>query len=194
VLVGTGLGSVIGLSTAYFGGLIDTVGQRLIDALMTLPGLILALVVITIWGQGTMQLILAIAILIVPGGTRVVRSATLSEKENQYVEAARVLGAGQARIIFRHILPNVMAPIIVVVSVTAGVAILVEAALSFLGLGIPPPAPSWGQMLSVEGRPYMLEQPWLAVWPGLAIALVVLGLNFFGDALRDLLDPKLRVR
>lgn len=194
VLVGTVAGTVIGLISGYVGGLTDTLSQRGVDALMTFPGLILALVILTIWGQGTTQLIFTIAILIIPGAARIVRGATLSEKNNQYVEAAHVLGASQGRVLFRHILPNIMAPIIVIVSVMVGVAILVEAALSFLGLGVPPPTASWGQMLSIEGRTYMLQQPWLAIWPGLAITLVVLGLNLLGDSLRDLLDPKLRAR
>lgn len=194
VAVGTTAGAVIGIVSGYFGGTTDTLIQRLIDAVMTFPGLILALVIVTIWGQGVTQLVFAIAILIIPGASRIVRGATLAEKNNQYVEAAKVLGASESRIIFRHILPNITAPIIVIVSVMVGVAILVEAALSFLGLGVPPPTPSWGQMLSIEGRTFMLEQPWLAIWPGLAISFVVLGLNLLGDALRDILDPKLRLR
>lgn len=194
VAVGTTAGAIIGIVSGYFGGTTDTLIQRLIDAVMTFPGLILALVIVTIWGQGVTQLVFAIAILIIPGASRIVRGATLAEKNNQYVEAAKVLGASESRIIFRHILPNITAPIIVIVSVMVGVAILVEAALSFLGLGVPPPTPSWGQMLSIEGRTFMLEQPWLAVWPGLAISFVVLGLNLLGDALRDILDPKLRLR
>lgn len=194
VLVGTTIGTLVGLISGYYGGLADTLVQRLIDALMTFPGLILALVFVTVWGQGVPQLLLAIGILIIPGAARIVRGATLSEKNNQYVEAARVLGATQSRIILRHILPNITAPIIVIVSVMVGVAILVEAALSFLGLGVPPPAASWGQMLSIEGRTYMLQQPWLGIWPGLAISFVVLGLNLLGDTLRDVLDPKLRLR
>jgi peptide/nickel transport system permease protein len=194
VMVGTTTGTLIGLVSGYVGGLADTLIQRLIDALMTFPGLILALVFVTIWGQGTTQLVFAIAVLIIPGAARIVRGATLSEKNYQYIEAARVLGASHTRILLRHILPNIAAPIIVIVSVMVGVAILVEAALSFLGLGVPPPTASWGQMLSIDGRTYMLQQPWLAIWPGLAISFVVLGLNLLGDALRDLLDPKLRLR
>jgi ABC-type dipeptide/oligopeptide/nickel transport system permease subunit len=194
VLVGTTAGTLIGLVSGYVGGLADTIIQRLVDTLMTVPGLILALVFVTVWGQGVPQLVFAIAILIIPGAARIVRGATLSEKNYQYIEAARVIGASHPRIILRHILPNISAPIIVIVSVMVGVAILVEAALSFLGLGVPPPTASWGQMLSIDGRTYMLQQPWLSIWPGLAISLVVLGLNLLGDALRDLLDPKLRLR
>jgi peptide/nickel transport system permease protein len=194
VAIGTVLGTLIGIVTGYYGGLFDTIVQRLIDALMTVPGLIVALVVVTVWGQGVTELIFAISILIVPGAARIVRSSALAEKNNQYIEAARVLGATQPRILFRHLLPNITAPIIVIVSVMVGVAILVEAALAFLGLGVPPPTASWGQMLSIDGRTYMLQQPWLAVWPGLAITFVVLGLNLLGDALRDMLDPKMRGR
>jgi peptide/nickel transport system permease protein len=155
VFAGTTAGAAIGLISGYVGGLFDTLIQRLVDALMTLPGLILALVIVTVWGQGVTQLVFTIAILIIPGAARIVRGAVLSEKNNQYVEAARVLGAGHGRIMVRHILPNVTAPIIVIVSVMIGVAILVEAALSFLGLGIRPPT---------------------------------------ADSLRDLLDPKMRLR
>jgi len=194
VLVGTSIGSVIGLVTGYFGGIVDTLIQRIIDAMMTVPGLILALVIVTVWGQGTFQLVLTIAVLMMPGTARLVRASVLSEKNNQYVEAARVIGCTNSRVIFRHILPNVTAPIIIIMSVLIGVAILVEAALSFLGLGIRPPTASWGQMLSVDGRTYMLQQPWLAIWPGLAISIIVLSLNLLGDALRDLSDPKLRSR
>ena len=194
VAVGTAVGTSIGLLTGFFGGWADTLIQRLIDAMMTVPGLILALVTVTIWGQGVPQLILTIGVLIVPGTARIVRASVLSEKNNQYVEAARVLGATNARIMFRHLLPNVTASIIVITSVMVGVAILVEAALSFLGLGVRPPTASWGQMLSIDGRTYMLQQPWLAIWPGLAISVIVLSLNLLGDSLRDITDPKLRMR
>ncbi|MEO6043914.1 MAG: ABC transporter permease [Tepidiformaceae bacterium] len=194
VAVGTAIGTVIGLLTGFFGGWTDTLIQRLIDVMMTVPGLILALVIITIWGQGVSQLILTIGVLIMPGTARIVRASVLSEKNNQYVEAAHVLGASNTRIMFRHLLPNVSASIIVIMSVMVGVAILVEAALSFLGLGIRPPTASWGQMLSIDGRTYMLQQPWLAIWPGLAISIIVLSLNLLGDSLRDITDPKLRMR
>lgn len=194
VLVGTTIGSVVGLVTGYFGGIVDTLIQRVIDGMMTVPGLILALVIVTVWGQGVLQLVLTIAVLMIPGTARLVRASVLSEKNNQYVEAARAIGCTSGRVIFRHILPNVTAPIIIIMSVLIGVAILVEAALSFLGLGVRPPTASWGQMLSVDGRTYMLQQPWLAIWPGLAISVIVMSLNLLGDALRDLADPKLRSR
>lgn len=194
VAVGSAIGTVIGLLTGYFGGIVDALMQRLIDAMMTVPGLVLALVIVSIWGQGVTQLILTIAVLMVPGTARVVRASTLSEKTNQYIEAAHVIGCSNWRIMFRHLLPNVMASIIVIMSVMVGVAILVEAALSFLGLGVRPPTASWGQMLSIDGRTYMLQQPWLAIWPGAAISVIVLSLNLLGDALRDLTDPKLRMR
>ena len=194
VAVGIGAGTVIGLVTGFFGGMTDTLIQRLIDTMMTVPGLILALVIVTIAGQGVPQLIFTIGVLIIPGTARVVRGSVLSEKNNQYIEAARVIGATPIRMMFRHLLPNVMAPIIVIMSVMVGVAILVETALAFLGLGIPPPSPSWGQMLSIDGRTYMLQQPWLAIWPGVSITVIVLALNLLGDSLRDITDPKLRMR
>lgn len=194
VAVGIGAGTVIGLVTGYFGGMVDTLIQRLIDTVMTVPGLILALVIVTVAGSGVPQIIFTIGVLIIPGTARVVRGSVLSEKNNQYIEAARVIGATNSRLMFRHLLPNVMAPIIVIMSVMVGAAILIETALAFLGLGIPPPEPTWGQMLSIDGRTYMLQQPWLAIWPGLAITVIVLSLNLVGDSLRDITDPKLRMR
>lgn len=194
VAVGIGAGTVIGLVTGFFGGLVDTLIQRLIDTVMTVPGLILALVIVTVAGSGIPQIIFTIGVLIVPGTARVVRGSVLSEKNNQYIEAARVIGATPMRLMFRHLLPNVMAPIIVIMSVMVGAAILIETALAFLGLGIPPPEPTWGQMLSIDGRTFMLQQPWLAIWPGLAITVIVLSLNLLGDSLRDITDPKLRMR
>jgi ABC-type dipeptide/oligopeptide/nickel transport system permease subunit len=194
VAIGSAIGTVIGLFTGFYGGWIDAIFQRFIDAMMTVPGLVLALVIVSIWGQGVTQLVLTIAVLMVPGLARVVRASVLSEKTNQYIEAARVIGCSNWRLMFRHLLPNVMASIIVIMSVMVGVAILVEAALSFLGLGVRPPTASWGQMLSIDGRTYMLQQPWLAIWPGAAISIIVLSLNLLGDALRDITDPKLRMR
>lgn len=194
VTVGTAIGTVVGLMSGFFGGLLDTLMQRAIDTLMTVPGLILALVVVTVWGQGVTQLIITIGVLMVPGTARIVRASVMSEKNNQYIDAARTIGATNGRIMFRHLLPNVMASIIVIMSVMVGVAILIEAALSFLGLGIRPPTASWGQMLSIDGRTFMLQQPWLAIWPGLSISLIVLALNLLGDSLRDITDPKLRMR
>ncbi len=192
--VGSAIGTVIGLTTGFFGGWFDAIFQRFIDAMMTVPGLVLALVIVSIWGQGVSQLVLTIAVLMVPGTARVVRASVLSEKTNQYIEAARVIGCSNQRLMFRHLLPNVMASIIVIMSVMVGVAILVEAALSFLGLGVRPPTASWGQMLSIDGRTYMLQQPWLAIWPGAAISIIVLSLNLLGDSMRDITDPKLRMR
>ncbi len=193
VFVGVTIGTLVGIASGYFSGLFDILVQRLVDALSAIPGLILALVVVTVLGSSQRNLIGSISLLMIPGTARIIRSAVLSERENQYIEAARVLGASHSRIMFRHVLPNVAAPLIVIVSILVGVAILVEASLGFLGLGVPPPTPSWGQMLA-EGRPVMLQQPWLAVWPGLAISSIVLGMNLLGDSMRDVLDPKQRIR
>jgi peptide/nickel transport system permease protein len=138
------------------------------------------------------QIIIVLGLLYGVGGSRIVRSAVIGIKENTYIAAADAIGATTPRILVRHILPNIMAPIIILFSTRVPTMILVEASLSFLGLGIPPPAPSWGGMLSIDGRRFMLQSPWLAVWPGLAFAIVVYGVNMFGDAIRDLLDPRLK--
>jgi peptide/nickel transport system permease protein len=139
-----------------------------------------------------LNVILSLSILVAAAASRVIRSATLSVVENQYIEAARALGAGHSRIMLRHILPNVMATIVVITSIGLGGIILTESALSFLGYGVPPPQPSWGSMLSGSGRTYMYLAPWMAVWPGVAISLVVFAFNMLGDALRDVFDPRLR--
>lgn len=191
-LAGVSAGSAIGLVSGYSGGWIDTGLQRFMDAVLAIPGLILLLALVSILRPSLFNIVWALAIFITPSTSRIVRGAVLSTKENLYIEAARTLGANHLRVMFRHILPNVMAPIIVIASVTVGNAILVEASLSFLGLGVPPPNPTWGSMLAVNGRRFIEQQPWLGVFPGLAIALTVLSANFFGDALRDVLDPRLR--
>lgn len=189
---GTFFGALIGLVSGYFEGKLDMVLQRLMDMILSLPALILAMAIVSVLGSSTTNSVLAIAIVIVPGQSRVVRGAVLSVKQNQYVEAARALGASHLRILWFHVLVNVMAPIIVLASVTLGNAILVEASLSFLGLGTPPPTPSWGNMLSGSGRAYMEFKPMLAIYPGLAISLAVFSFNLLGDAVRDILDPRLR--
>jgi peptide/nickel transport system permease protein len=143
-------------------------------------------------GPGLLNVILSLGVLSAASSSRVIRSATLAAKENQFIEAARAVGASHLRIILRYILPNVMAPIIIIATVSLGFAILAESSLSFLGLGVPPPYPSWGEMLSGSGRSYMQKAPWMAVWAGVAISLAVFGFNMLGDALRDLLDPRLR--
>lgn len=194
VLFGTTVGSLVGLVSAYVGGKVDLVIQRVVDSMMAFPDLVLALLLIAFLGSGLGQVITAIAFVLAPGTSRIVRGAVLSIKENAYVEAARAVGASDLRIIFRHILPNVTAPILVVASVWLGNAIIIEATLSFLGLGAPPPAPTWGNMLSSASQQHLEDAPWLAIFPGVAISVVVLAFNIFGDALRDLWDPYLRER
>jgi len=186
------ISTFIGIISGYFGGKIDLAIQRFVDAWMCFPGLIMLIVAVTIVGPGMWQIIFVLGLLYGVGGSRIVRSAVISIKENTYVAAANAIGATTPRILLLHILPNVMAPIIILFSTRVPTMILVEASLSFLGLGIPPPAPSWGGMLSGEGRRFMLQSPWLAIWPGLAFAIVVYGVNMFGDAVRDLLDPRLK--
>lgn len=188
VVIATFLGTVSG----YFGGKTDIIIQRFVDAWMCFPAIFIYLSVMSILGPGLPQVILVLG---VHGGirsSRVIRSAVISIEGNAYLEAARAIGAPARNILARHILPNIMAPILIIFTLVMGAAILAEATLSFLGLGIPPPMPSWGGMLSGNGRAYMLTAPWLALWPGLALAFVVFGINMLGDALRDLLDPRLR--
>jgi peptide/nickel transport system permease protein len=194
VLLGTVVGSAIGLMSGYFSGWADIIVQRLLDSVQAIPGLLLALVVASVIGAGTLNTIFPIAVILIPINARVVRSAVLSVREHQYIEAARVLGAADQRIMLRHVLPNVVAPILILSSIYIGNAIVVEASLSFLGLGTPPPTPSWGSMLSGQGRTYMEQAPWLAIFPGMAITLTVLSFNLLGDALRDTFDPRLRGR
>ncbi len=192
VALGIGLGSMLGLASGYLGGLTDLVVQRGVDILISFPTLVLALAIVAVLGPSIVNVTLAIGIVMVPTASRVVRGSTLSVRENAYVEAASVVGCGHLRILGRHILPNVTAPIIVVATVNLGTAILSEAALSFLGVGPPPPTPTWGGMLSGEGRQFMEAAPWMALYPGLAISAVVFGFNLLGDALRDVWDPRLR--
>jgi peptide/nickel transport system permease protein len=192
--IGTFSGTLIGLSCGYWEGWFDLMLQRVMDALQTIPGLILALAIVSVLTPNTTNAMLAIAVVIIPGNSRIVRGAVLSAKQNPYVEAARALGGSHLRIIVSHILPNVTAPILIIASIWLGNAIFIEASLSFLGLGTQPPTPSWGLMLSGTGRAYMEQAPWLAIFPGLAISLAVLGFNLFGDTLRDIWDPKLRGR
>lgn len=192
--IGTAMGAVIGLVSGYWEGRIDLVLQRIMDAIMSIPGLVLALAIVSVLRPNTTNAMLAIAIVIIPGNSRIVRGAVLSAKQNRYVEAAQAIGCRPPRILRRHILPNVTAPILVIASIWLGNAILIEASLSFLGLGTQPPTPSWGLMLSSTGRAFMEQAPWLAIFPGLAISLAVLGFNLFGDTLRDAWDPKLRRR
>jgi peptide/nickel transport system permease protein len=184
--------TTIGVLSGYIGGVFDLVVQRFVDAVMCFPNLILMMVIISIVGPSMLTVILVLGITWGIGGSRLIRGATLSIKENMYVQSAVSLGAPTGSIIFRHILPNIMAPIIIQFTTRVPAIILTEASLSFLGYGIPPPAPSWGSMLSGSGRTYMFLNPWIVVWPGLALSIVVYGVNMFGDAVRDLLDPRLR--
>ncbi|MFC1860597.1 ABC transporter permease [Chloroflexota bacterium] len=195
-LAGSGIAALlsvfIGILSGYIGGKFDLIVQRFVDALMCFPGLILLMVLMSIIGTGVLQVIIVLGFRWGVTGSRVIRGATISIKENVYVEAAKSIGCSTTRILIRHILPNIMAPVIVLFTTRVPNVILVEAALSFLGFGIPPPTASWGGMLSGNARMYMFMAPWMAVWPGLALAFVVYGVNIFGDAVRDLLDPRLR--
>lgn len=194
VLLGTTTGAVVGLLGGYFGGRFDYVTQRIVDVLMAFPLLVLALAMVAALGSSVRNVIIALAIVIAPNAARVIRSTALSVREKPFVEAALNLGYTHRRIVFRHVLPNCIAPYIIMATAALGGAILTEASLSFLGLGTPPPEPSWGAMLSGKTQSYITQAPWLGVFPGLAISLVVFAFNFLGDALRDLLDPRLRGR
>jgi len=190
--LGTFAGMIIGLACGYWEGRLDLILQRVMDAVQAIPGLMLALAIVSVLKPSTTNAMLAIAVVIIPGNSRIVRGAVLSAKQNRYVEAAQAIGCRQPRILVTHILPNVTAPILIIASIWLGNAILIEATLSFLGLGTQPPTPSWGLMLSSTGRAFMEQAPWLAIFPGLAISLAVLGFNLFGDTLRDAWDPRLR--
>jgi peptide/nickel transport system permease protein len=190
--IGTLAGTLIGLVCGYAEGRTDLIFQRVMDAIQAIPGLVLALAIVAVLRPNTTNAMLAIAVVIIPGNSRIVRGAVMSAKQNRYVEAAQAIGCRHPRIIARHILPNVTAPILVIASIWLGNAILIEASLSVLGVGTQPPEPSWGLMLSSTGRAFFEQAPWLAIFPGLAISLAVLGFNLFGDTLRDAWDPKLR--
>jgi peptide/nickel transport system permease protein len=192
--LGATAGAIIGVVSAYLGGRTDLYLQRIMDIMLAFPLLILALAIVTVLGRSIPNLILAIAIPVIPRTARIVRSSALAAKENVYVEAARAIGSSHIRVMFRHIVPNVMAPYLIVLTAQLGGAILTEASLSFLGLGTAEPTPSWGLMLSGGAPMYAEKAPWLAVFPGIAISLAVFGFNLFGDSLRDALDPKLRHR
>ncbi len=184
--------TLIGTISGFIGGKLDIVVQRFVDAWMSIPGLLLLMTVMSLVGRGMPQIILVLGIATGIGGSRVARSAVIAIKENVYMTAARAIGVPVSRIMWRHVLPNIMAPLIIIFTTSIGGAILAEASLSFLGFGLPPDIPSWGGMLSGEGRQFMELAPYLALWPGLALTIVVWGTNMFGDALRDLLDPRLR--
>lgn len=190
--LGTTSGALIGLVGAFWGGYTDLATQRLIEVLMAFPMLVMALTIVAALGSSTNNVIIALAAVLIPQGARVIRANALAVKESQYIEAARAIGGGNLHIILRHILPNCVAPYIIVATAGLGWTILVESSLSFLGLGVPEPEPSWGGMLSGAGRQFMTTAPWLAIFPGVALSLAVFGFNLLGDALRDVLDPRLR--
>ena len=193
VLIGITIGTVIGIGSAYSGGVFDIVVQRLVDALMGFPPIILALGLMAALGASINNVVIALVVILVPGATRVIRSEALRIKELDYILASRSIGANPVRIMIQHILPNVIATYIVLMTITLGFAIVVEASLSFLGVGVPEGVPTWGSMLEI-GRAHIDEQGWLVVFPGIAIAAVVFAVNFLGDGLRDVLDPRLRGR
>jgi peptide/nickel transport system permease protein len=190
--IGASLGLVLGVGSAYFGGRIDLIFQRVMDVFMAFPLIIMALAVVSIFGTGTQNVIIAITIPFIPRCARVVRSSALAIREIPYIDAARACGFSHSRIILRHMVPNVMASFLIMVTAFVGQAILLEASLSYLGLGVQEPTPAWGLMLQGGAEEYAESAPWIAVFPGLAISLAVFGFNLFGDAVRDTLDPRLR--
>jgi peptide/nickel transport system permease protein len=187
------IGVTIGLLSGFFGGWVDLIVQRLIDIMQALPLLVMALIMAASLGPSLTNTIIAIAIPLVPNVARVIRSNTLALREMPFVEAARAVGMSEARIAIQHVLPNTLAPLIVLGTAQFGSAILVESALAFLGLGVPEPHPSWGRMLSESAAEYVRTAPWLVIFPGIAISLVVFGTNLLGDAIRDILDPRQRI-
>jgi peptide/nickel transport system permease protein len=189
---GCTVGGLLGVSSAYWGGKVDLLLERVMDILLAFPQLILALAIASILGPAVQNVVIAIAIPIIPRAARVVRATALAVKEHPYVEAVRALGALQRRIVLQHIVPNILAPYIIILTATLGAAILAEAALSYLGLGTAEPTPSWGLMLSGSASSYAEKAPWIALFPGVAISLSVFGFNLLGDSLRDALDPRLR--
>lgn len=192
-IIGSTLGMFVGVASAYFGGRTDLIVQRIVDILMSFPLIIMAMAIVSIFGTGTQNVILAITIPMIPRAARVIRSSALTLREVPYVDAARALGFSHTRIIFRHMMPNVVAPYLILLTAFMGQAVLLEASLSFLGLGVQEPTPAWGLMLQGGAEQYAESAPWMAIFPGLAITISVFAFNMFGDALRDVLDPKLRV-
>jgi peptide/nickel transport system permease protein len=190
--IGSSIGVMIGLTSGYLSGWVDLVFQRVTDVLQALPLLVLALIMTAALGPSLPNVIIAIAIPLIPTVARVIRANTLALREQPFVEAAKSIGMSETRIALRHVLPNTLAPLIVLATAQLGSTILTEASLSFLGLGIPEPYPSWGRMLSESAAEYVRTAPWLVIFPGIAISLAVFGTNLFGDALRDILDPRQR--
>jgi peptide/nickel transport system permease protein len=193
-IVGGFVGLVLGVASAYFAGFIDLILQRIMDIMMAFPLIIMALAIVAIFGTGVHNVIVAVTIPLIPRCARVIRASALAIREMPYVDAARACGFGHTRIILRHMVPNVMAPFLIILTAFVGQAILAEASLSYLGLGVQEPVPAWGLMLQGGAEEYATTAPWIAVFPGLAIMLTVFGFSLFGDALRDALDPKLRER
>jgi peptide/nickel transport system permease protein len=194
VAISTIVAVLVGVSSGYFGGWADLLVQRVVDVWISFPALVLLVSLVAILGPGIWSTTLVLGLLLAPGTARVIRSAVLAMRHQPYVESARCVGAGHARIVRSYVLPNVAAAILVIATTQLGAAILAESTLSFLGYGVPPPFPTWGAMLSGTGRAFMLQSPWLSIWPGLAISAAVFGFNMLGDALRDVLDPRLRGR
>ena len=187
--VGAGIGIPAGLIAGYFGGRLDAAIMRLCDVLLAFPGILMGIAVVTILGAGAVNAALALAIVSIPQFSRLMRACVLVEREREYVQAARCLGAADRRVVVRHILPNSLGPVLVQITISMGFAVLLEAGLSFLGIGTQPPDPSWGSMLK-DSRPYLGRAPWYGIWPGVALAVLLLGLNYITDALRDALDPR----
>jgi peptide/nickel transport system permease protein len=194
VSIGITLGALLGFLSAYLGGTFDLVGQRVVDALMAFPAIILALGIMAVLGASLLNVIMALVIVLAPSAVRTVRAQALAVKEMDYIMAARAVGCSHGRIMFRYLVPNCVGVLIVLATISLGYAIITEASLSFLGVGVPPDVPTWGGMLAKAGSGYVEAGPWLAVFPGLALTLAVFGFNLLGDALRDVLDPKLRGR
>ena len=192
--VGAGIGLVLGVMSAYFGGTFDLIFQRVMDVFMSFPLIILALAIVSIFGTELQYVIIAITIPFIPRCARVVRSNALAIREIPYVDAARALGYSHSRIILRHMVPNVMAPFLIMLTSMVGQAILLEASLSYLGLGVQEPVAAWGLMLQGGAEEYIESEPWIAIFPGIAISLAVFGFNLFGDSVRDVLDPRLRTQ
>lgn len=192
MVVGTGLATLLGGVSGFFGGWFDSIMQRLVDASLSIPALILLMTVLTIIGPSILKMTIVIGGWAMISSSRTVRSAVLAVKERPFVEAARTVGAGDPRIFALHILPNIVAPVIVIASLIFGYAILIEATLSFLGFGVPPPTATWGGMLSGDTRTYLITAPWIAIAPGVALTAVVIAVNLLGDSLRDVLDPRLK--
>ena len=183
---------IIGVLSGYLGGKFDLLVQRGVDIWMSLPSLVFLMIIVTIVGTGMLPIIIMLGLIYGIPGSRIIRGAVIGVKENAYVSAARVIGCSTPRILTRHILRNILATAIVLFTIRVPAVILTEASLSFLGFGLPPPTPSWGGMISGAGRQYMFQAPWMVLWPGVALAIVVYGINMFGDAVRDLVDPRLR--